>query len=275
MKAKLLFAGLLMAAFTGAKAQTTIYSQDFSVATGLTVIDGDGDAKQWGLFTGNATTAAWGLTGNFAGSRSWDDVPLTPNNFLLTPEIVIPDSFGATTLSFKLGSNDEDFPAEHISIYLAPTSANTADLIAALTPVFSYTLTAADALTANVHTVDVSAYAGQTVKIVMRHHDCADQDMMYLDDLLLTQETLGTESFIASQFTVSPNPATDVINVSGKNNSTISAVSLTDINGRVVKQTSFNNIAKIEMNISDLSAGVYMMNIKSSEGEATKKIIKN
>lgn len=280
MKTKLLFAGALFAMFATAKAQT-LYTQDFSVATGLTIIDGDGDTANWGLYTGNATTTGWGLTGNFAGSRSWNPATatppgaLTPNNFLLTPEIVIPESFGATTLSFKLGTNDVDFPAEQISIYLAPASANTAALIAALVPVFNFTLTADNALTAETYSVDVSDYAGQTVKIVMRHHDCTDQDLMYFDDLLLEQEVLGTKSFSASQFSVFPNPATNVVNVANSNKDNITSVSLSDMNGRIVKEVSFESMTKVQVNISDLTSGLYMMNIKTANGEINKKIMKN
>jgi hypothetical protein len=280
MKTKLLLASAFLAMFASSKAQT-LYTQDFSVATGLTIIDGDGDTANWGLYTGNATTLGWGLTGNFAGSRSWNPAtatppgPLTPNNFLLTPEIVIPESFGATTLSFKLGTNDVDFPEEQISIYLAPASANTADLIAALTPVFNMTLSAENALTAMTYTVDVSEYAGQTVKIVMRHHDCTDQDLMYFDDLLLEQEVLATKSFSATQFSVFPNPSTNVVNVVNSNKDNITSVSLSDMNGRMVKEVSFDSMTKVQVNIADLTSGLYMMNIKTANGEINKKIMKN
>lgn len=281
MKTKLLLASLLLGSIFTTNAQTTIYSNNFTAGTGLSIIDGDGDANNWGLYTGSATTLGWGLTGNFAGSRSWNPAsgtpagPLTPNNFLITPEIIIPASFGTTTLSFKLGSNDTSFPAEQISIYLAPPTANTAALITALTPVFNYTLTVGEALTANTFTADVSTYAGQTVRIVMRHHDCTDQDLMYLDDLSLTQESLGTETFAASRFTVFPNPTTSVLNISNKDNSSIQSISLTDVNGRVVKQSNFEKITAVQVNISDLETGVYMMKITSSEGTVSKKIIKN
>ncbi|SCY11525.1 T9SS-dependent choice-of-anchor J family protein [Flavobacterium caeni] len=282
MKTKLLFAALL-GTVAASNAQTTLYSQEFTTATGsgLTIMDGDGDANNWGLFTGNATTAAWGLVGNFAGSRSWNPAtgtppgPLTPNNFLLTPEVVIPESFGATTLSFRLGATNPDFPAEQISIYLAPAAANSPALIQLLTPVFNYTLTADDAQAAEIFMVDVSDYAGQTVKIVMRHHDCTDQELLYLDDLTLVQETLATKSFNAAQFSVFPNPASDVVNVVNSNKDNITSVVLTDVNGRTVKTFNFDSMTKVQVNIADLTAGVYLMNIKTANGEITKKIVKN
>jgi len=50
---------------------------------------------------------------------------------------------------------------------------------------------------------------------------------------------------------------------------------MTDLNGRVVKQNSYSNVSEVQVNISDLASGVYMMNIKSDKGSVTKKIIKN
>lgn len=282
MKTKLLLAGAFLSVFMVSKAQT-LYSNDFTAGTGLTVIDGDGDTFNWGLYTGNATTAGWGLTGNFAGSRSWNPaVPggspataLTPNNFLISPEVVIPDNFSTTTLSFKLGSNDTQFFAEQISIYLAPATANTPALIAALTPVFNYTLTVDNVQTAETISIDVSEHAGETVRIIMRHHDCTDQDLMYFDDLLLSQEALATESFSASQFSVFPNPANDIVNVVNTLNNKLTSVTLTDMNGRTVKEVAVDNLSKIQLNISDLNSGLYLMNIKSDKGEINKKIMKN
>ncbi|HMK06612.1 MAG TPA: T9SS type A sorting domain-containing protein, partial [Flavobacterium sp.] len=70
----------------------------------------------------------------------------------------------------------------------------------------------------------------------------------------------------AEVFAVYPNPATTVVNVQNKNNADITAIAIVDLNGRVVKQVSFDKLSSVQVNIADLSAGVYMMNISSSEG---------
>ena len=54
----------------------------------------------------------------------------------------------------------------------------------------------------------------------------------------------------------------------------VNEITVTDLNGRVVKTSKFDNVTNIEMNISDLSSGMYMMSIKSDAGTATKKIVK-
>ena len=73
---------------------------------------------------------------------------------------------------------------------------------------------------------------------------------------------------------VYPNPTTDVVNVTLENKS-INSVSISDLNGRIVKSKDYKNVSNVSMNVSDLAAGVYMMSITSDSGTATKKIIKN
>ena len=90
-----------------------------------------------------------------------------------------------------------------------------------------------------------------------------------------TDTLLATESVevSASNFETYPNPATYVVNISSKNNG-INSVIMTDINGRTVKSVNVASATEAQINISDLSAGVYMMKITSDEGTTTKKIIK-
>ena len=108
--------------------------------------------------------------------------------------------------------------------------------------------------------------------------NAASQTVMF-DDLLVNaqvDESLGTvnNKFANNALVVSPNPAKDFVNVTG-DNTTINSITISDLNGRVVKSLSFEGVSSKQVNISDLSAGVYMMNISSNKGIATKKIIKN
>ena len=90
-------------------------------------------------------------------------------------------------------------------------------------------------------------------------------------DTLLSVEAVTN----VAQFSISPNPTTDIVNISSSENINVSDVSVADLNGRIVKQLKFNNISNVQVNLSDLSAGMYMMSVTSDQGIATKKIIKN
>jgi hypothetical protein len=104
---------------------------------------------------------------------------------------------------------------------------------------------------------------------------------MVMDNLSLkataTDSLLDNATFdnAITSFSVSPNPANDFITISNSENVLVNAISITDLNGRVVKQNSFTDVTNVQVNISDLSSGVYMMNITTDKGSVTKKIIKN
>ncbi|MEL1248988.1 T9SS type A sorting domain-containing protein [Flavobacterium helocola] len=87
-------------------------------------------------------------------------------------------------------------------------------------------------------------------------------------DTLLSsnQFTIGDNSFV-----VYPNPTRDLLSISNPNNFDIKNTTVTDINGRVVKNQAGS---LTQINVSDLNAGVYFVTIEAAEGKTTKKFIK-
>ncbi len=93
----------------------------------------------------------------------------------------------------------------------------------------------------------------------------------FIDDVTVT-ETLSTDKFDAVKVAVFPNPVRDILNINLLESIT-AKVSISDINGRTVKNININE-ANASINVSDLSSGVYMLNITTDKGTSTKKIIK-
>lgn len=100
------------------------------------------------------------------------------------------------------------------------------------------------------------------------------------DNLLVWANTvenlLDTELFVASTLntiTVYPNPATDVLNVAAIA-SDITAIQIVDLNGRQVYAKSFSNVADTQINVNELSTGMYLVNITSGDKTVTKKFMK-
>ncbi len=90
-------------------------------------------------------------------------------------------------------------------------------------------------------------------------------------DALSINRVLSTDSFFKNNFAVSPNPASDVVNITNNATSTITSIQLTDMNGRTVKEVK----GKVDqINISELNAGVYFLKINSNQGTGSSKIIK-
>lgn len=90
-----------------------------------------------------------------------------------------------------------------------------------------------------------------------------------------TENLLTVQNVAYSKFSVYPNPTNGLVTISNDENSALQSVNITDLNGRTVKSLKLNGEANSQINISDLSAGVYMMNIASDQGTVTKKIVKN
>lgn len=117
--------------------------------------------------------------------------------------------------------------------------------------------------------VDFISFSGNTTAIPN-----VSSATMVLDNFLVrasaTDTLLGLDEVnTATGFAVSPNPAKDFVTVTVGDN-VLESIQLTDINGRIVKTV---NGASNQINVSDLSSGVYMMKITSDKGTATKKLI--
>ncbi|MBD3583872.1 T9SS-dependent choice-of-anchor J family protein [Flavobacterium selenitireducens] len=119
-----------------------------------------------------------------------------------------------------------------------------------------------------------ASFANGSVRIAILNRS-ADAYMLMIDDVTVTSSNLGVNDVLASKFSVFPNPANNFVTVSSTDAIAVNQISITDLNGRVVKQNSFDNVSEARVNVSDLSAGVYMMNIATPEGVAVKKIVRN
>ena len=86
-------------------------------------------------------------------------------------------------------------------------------------------------------------------------------------------ETLSTANFQAGVFQIYPNPSNDVVYVNSQY--PIKNISITDINGRIIKtyQPTGTN-KRIELSIATFKNGLYFLNINSNQGNVTQKIIK-
>lgn len=259
---------LTFIAFAGinASAQTVLFEDDFndSDISDWTLIDEDGDTFGWVPVNMTVAPIYMGMR-----SASWiTSGPLTPDNWAISPAIDL--GFGGTTveLSWKAVGRDPDWDLENYSVYVSDAPSTLGML--ATTAVFTEILGGINVMTTR--TVTLPSSLSGTVYVAFRHHDVSDQFTVDIDDVKVTS-TLATDSFFASNYAVGPNPATDVVNVSAKNNNTINTVEITDVNGRVVKNVTVNATTS-QINVADLNSGVYFLKASSENGVGTSKIVK-
>lgn len=74
-----------------------------------------------------------------------------------------------------------------------------------------------------------------------------------------------------NQFSISPNPARDVINIHANNTTATSAI-ITDLAGKTIKQ--FDATTLSQLNVSDVKTGVYLLRIYTADKlMTTQKIV--
>ena len=179
MKKALLLLPLLLALFSlSVKAQITVFSEGFEdgvLPAGWTNIDADNDGNTW---VHNSTTFVDGheSDGAFVSFSKLNNAALTPDNWLVTPAIPLA---GNSTLTFWRMSSFSA-PQEHYGIFVSTTSATD---LTSFTQVFEETLPSYHWME---KTVDLSAYAGQTVYIAFRHYSCTNLLALILDDITVT-----------------------------------------------------------------------------------------
>ena len=152
---------------------------------GWGLIDNDGDDSNWYWLNNNSFGAdnydQYAYEGEgFMGSPSWNTVALTPDNYLLTPELEIPE--GTTTLSFYAAGLGTNWCQEHFAVYVMPEDASTVD---EFTEILPETVATADYVN---YTVDLSDYAGQSISIAFRHFNCTDLNWLRLDQVEIFNE---------------------------------------------------------------------------------------
>ena len=137
------------------------------------------------------------------------------------------------------------------------------------------------AVTNTVHALKTSTYTPTTSGVYYLGFNyysgaqtAAANGYLFVDSVTVTTP-LAVNTERTNVFSISPNPATDVISVSNATNVTLKNITISDINGRVVRNVAYENVSNVDLKISDLAAGMYIINIASDKGIETKKFMKN
>ena len=186
IKRLLLVAALLVPWVTQAQITTFPYSNGFeSGLDGWTVTDADNDGYTWLVHTqsyyGSANGGSAYLVSESYGELDGSYEVLYPDNWLISPAITIPSGENYD-LSWWVKTASGSYPSENYSVYVGTTG--TAAALGGTTPVYTHTMLATEDVWAQI-TVSLASYAGQTVYIGFRHHNCSDQLALLIDDIFI------------------------------------------------------------------------------------------
>ncbi len=301
MKKLLLSLSLLTIGF--ANGQTTLFEDSFdtygdfiiSNIGNWTLVDGDlrptygftgvtfantNVAKSFQVFNSTATTPALtsSTTSDWSartGLKNLVCIAAVPNatvaandDWLISPQITLGTS--GNMLSFWAKSCSSTYGLEKFRVGISTTdTATTSFTVISDDPVQTM-----NDVTYAEYTYNLDAYAGQSIYISI---NCVSDDQFgfAIDDFLVTAAVMHTDSFFKNNFSIQPNPVSDVFNVTAKNSVAIENIKVMDINGRIVSENNNTNGSDaMQVNIGELNAGVYFVKVQSELGVGTSKIIK-
>ena len=141
---------------------------------------------------GNNSSAGFMLSESYISATSSGGTAygaVTPDNYLVSPQIRLGGS-----ITFYAAARMSNYPAEKFSV-LVSESGNTSasDFTHTLLTV---TLTSST-YSWNAYTVDLSDYSGMGY-VAIRHYDCNDQHLLYVDDITIVEGEVNDGSVTAS-----------------------------------------------------------------------------
>jgi hypothetical protein len=126
--------------------------------------------------------------------------------------------------------------------------------------------------------VSLAAYSGQNV-YVMFHHYCIDDNLIEVDNVLVTGTdfTGVQENNTGISFSTYPNPADDQVNI--RFNLPVSSnvtLNIYDISGKLIRSENKGTLSgeqKLLLDVSQLNAGMYRIELITNSGTSNSKII--
>lgn len=96
------------------------------------------------------------------------------------------------------------------------------------------------------------------------------------DNIKITalNKVLSTQEVLSSHFNLYPNPATDIVTITSNENIDVSDIKIYDLTGKLISSQYDNNEKIIQLNVTGLVTGTYLLHLQTNEGLVIKKMIK-
>jgi len=158
-----------------------------TMPTDWTLIDADGDGFNWEIGYGENSGQGPYISGidgsNCISSASWDATAgaLTPDNYLVSPEIYI-HSTGGYTLTWYDAAQDANYPSDNYTVY-----AGTLDN-GVFTPLATLHTQVIESGDYTLRSASLDEFKKQNIRIAFRHHDCSDWFVMKIDNVKVSND---------------------------------------------------------------------------------------
>ena len=98
----------------------------------------------------------------------------------------------------------------------------------------------------------------------------AENGVVHVINAVLLPSSVGVSSIESANFEIYPNPANNFINVRGE--AAMNEIRVLDLNGRNVMNVALNGDTVAKVDVSGLSTGIYMLEIRTAEGSSFRKV---
>lgn len=237
----------------------------------------------WSTFTAttavNTASGSWGIASNVPVGFSVDGVNIAlassstntaSNSWLFSRGITLAAGQQITIkyshrLNRSVGTTSVNNLAVKIGSAANPTAQTTF-----ITPSFSVTSSTAYVENTQTYTASTAGVYYLGFNHTCPQHSATQRSSILLDNVTVTS-VLSVDSFLTSNFNIYPNPVFDILKIENTNNLKINKIVITDINGRVVQE----NVSNFEsIDLTKLTAGIYLLSLETENGKFTKKIVK-
>jgi|GEM_PF-279601 len=244
--------------------------------SGWSTIDLNGDGLTWVGSPSNFSVFTDPM--GFSGKTAVVPVDIaSPNDALVSPVVSLPTG-GNYTLNYQVGTDigtpPPDLPPgipypylpfdNLYAVYVLPEGQS---LNVNNAPLFEEVISAGNI--AFNKSIDISAFAGQNIRVYFRIYDSLNKGYILLDNIKINQNTLGISEIQKNKnFYLYPNPTADYLKI--KSDTEVIKVSIVDLMGKKSNVDFSNNT----IDVKNLSAGVYFITVETKNNTITEKFIK-
>lgn len=234
-------------------------------------IDEDGDGNNWFSTYFNVDAP-----GDYCiASASWNESPLTPNNWLISQAIDL-TGFSANdniNLTWIARGLDTEYSEENYSVYAA--NSHVISNLQSSPVFFNETISEGgegDGIYTPIRTLDISSLAGQMIYVAFRHYGVSDQFILTIDNVAINATTLGIDDIKLNAFSHFYNKDLGILTLKSSNNA-FSSIKFYNILGQMVLSKKLSQTEEI-INLSNFVNGIYMGKVTINNHMETIKILK-
>lgn len=257
--------GIILLAWIPSPAQQTLLEELFNdpenLPAGWLNIDQDGDGQAWLINTYQ--------TEIYAASASWNSVALTPENYLVTPQLDLQGMSGTLKVRYSICAASKNYFQEHYKLAISTTTP-TAQAFTNI--IHEETLTSLEANgNWSPREFDISAFLGQKIYITWCHYNCTDMYKLLLDSVYVWYySNVGLEEPHSTlKFNITPNKLNSSIHITG--NIEGGEIFLMNMAGQVVYRTH-SHTHNATLSAANLPKGIYLVQLKKDGMQTSQKV---